>query len=653
MDYICFIAGLLITAISVGCAYRKRYDTKKWISIITFGVLVSIFFMVLPTEWSKSDKALIKPMYNIISALLYSFKVLGGRQDISQLDSIGFAGVIRYIYVAVCYASFIAAPVLGSSLVLSFVGDTLSKIRFAVPTVRKTYVFSELNDSSLLIAKGLCGKEKKSRLVFCDTKKSSEADIEKARKLGGITLFKKCDSVRINKPSKNYEFCIVSENEDENVEITIKLIKKYKDKTEKDVNITAFAKSGTHIQLIEELFDVGAPSNINVRFIDKIALFCNNLIFENPLYNTGEKGENISVMIVGCGETGMRMLRTVAWGGQIDGYSLKIRVYDKKARDIEKAFNVHCPELNPNFGYDIEFIETDVGAGAYEINEKDTEALDFETVLKASGQLTDATIAYVFAGDDELNIDISERLFRIFRKGRGFGKTPPIFTWVDEKSKFDLFSGSESYLEKRNINLVGSVENIFAQRAFFNSKLENLALAVHLSYKGKLKVSASSDEYAMAVKSFKNREYDRRSSMATAIHIAAKLHSCGILNTNEAELTDEKALDFSDYIIRHGDDMLRLAENEHLRWNAFMRSEGFSSAELETAQLYSKYNNSHKDELTKLHTCITDWDSLEQVEDFCKRVLNEDSPFRKYDFDIVRDTADIILLANKLTREEQ
>ncbi len=684
MEYFYFIAGIIIVVISMFCAYKKRYNTKKWISIITFGVLLSVFFMVLPTKWTKENQTvLMEPLYNEISALLYSFKVIGGRQDINQLNSIGFTGVLRYIYFIINYAAFIAAPILGSTLVLSFVGDTLSKIRYALPSFRKTYVFSQLNDNALLIAKGLRKHNKKPRIVFCNTKESKDSLVESAKKLHGITLYKSCDSVRKKMLTRKYEFCAVSENEDENTELVIRLIKKYngtkklynnkakldekiqsikkihpligklinsldkyKEILTSEINITAFAQSGPNIQLIESLSD-DSQSAVGIRFIDTVSLFCNNLIFENPLYNTGENGKNISVMIVGCGTTGLRMLKTAVWSGQVDGYSLKIRIYDKKAKEIEKIFKVQCPELtcdNENIthnDYDIKFIETDIC----------TE--NFETEIKNNNQLTDATAVYVFTGDDSLNIDISERLFRIFRKGRSFTSTPPVFTWIDDKSKFNLFSADNDYLKKRNIRLIGNVENLFTERAFFGSKLENLALAVHLSYKGMLDTPADSQDYKKAVQTFKNNEYNRRASMATAIHITAKLHSCKILKQDEYELTNEKAAEFNKYIQNNEKELLRLAKNEHQRWNAFMRSEGHSYAEMNIMKMYADKNNSHKDALSKLHPCLTDWDSLEELESYCRDTLKKDNPFRKHDCNIVKDIPKIIMLANKLAQEEQ
>ena len=40
---------------------------------------------------------------SILSSLLYSFKALGGRQDIAQLETIALSGILKAIYIYVNY----------------------------------------------------------------------------------------------------------------------------------------------------------------------------------------------------------------------------------------------------------------------------------------------------------------------------------------------------------------------------------------------------------------------------------------------------------------------------------------------------------------------------------------------------------------------
>lgn len=689
MDYICLIIGIIIIAAAVFCAYRKRHDTKLCISTITFGVLLSVFFMVLPTEWSKSDKALISPIYNLISALLYSFKVLGGRQDISQLDTIGFTGIVRYIYILINYAAFIATPILGSSLVLSFVGDSIAKIKYILSLSKKIYVFSELNENSYLIAKGLRENNKKAKLVFCSTKEVDRALVEEARKLHAIDLYKKCEDIRIKRNAEKYDFYLVFENEDKNTELARKLVEKHAEIKDKYISIIAFAKSGPETELLENIVQKLMPKpekkpeekeetevknnpvenenpeknnnnrkadnkksdwkmpNINITFINKTELFCNNIVYENPLYDMADEDQNISVMIIGCGETGMCMLKTVLWSGQIYGHKLKVRVYDKDKEKCRTAFEKSCPELNIAHGYDVEFIKADVLSK------------EFEAEITKNGQAKSATVAYIFTGDDEFNINAAVSLHGIFRKNRGFGKTAPIFTWMNGSEKFSNFSNKESdYLTTRNIILTGNIENVFSDKMIFQTKLERMALATHFCYNGVLGKDKNSTDYKKACVEFINKDYNRRSSMAAAIHFNTKLYIFDLWMKEHvksycsADLKKHFEEQMENAKTGEATEIARiLAQNEHDRWNTFMRSEGYCTANIEAMKIFAPKTKKDRDDFSKLHACITDWDSLDEVE----RVFNSlgnDKNFKGYDFLICRKIFEIESFAEKLKEEK-
>ena len=96
--------GLAAMAVAAYFAHKNRYNTKKCISSITLGVFFATFFMVLPTQWVKEGKEVFyESPYAGLSSLLYSLKTLGGRQDISQLESMDLPEVLKAIYIVLCY----------------------------------------------------------------------------------------------------------------------------------------------------------------------------------------------------------------------------------------------------------------------------------------------------------------------------------------------------------------------------------------------------------------------------------------------------------------------------------------------------------------------------------------------------------------------
>lgn len=726
MTYILVTIGLMILVISAVLAIKNRYNTSKSISSFTVGVFIATFFMILPTEWTDGGQDL--PIaYAFASSIAYSFDVLKAGQDFAQIETIGLTGILRTLYIGINYTCFIAAPLLASSLVLSLFGDMGEKMKLFFSFSKKCHVFSELNDNSLQLAKGI-RKGKKGTVVFCNTKKAPEAMRTSARRYGCILLHKSCESVVLLRRFKKYEFYLVSNSEDSNIQTAETLILKHRDRGNRVVIINAFAHSGNNVKILEmllkkqscDVFDklteetlgyavgsgvrtvfcdsenaeedlivkakekgfdlfekkleyfkpypeysrheftlrslsedgitgkrVKVKNNrfteefiedaVQLRFIDEMSLFCNDLLFKYPLYSFAKEDKLISVMIAGCGSLGLTMLKTALWCGQIPGYKLKIRVYDKDATKAENELHKLCPEMASK-EYDIKFIDTDINCE------------DFAKKIKES---MDATYVVVATGDDELNINTAEYLFAEFRKNNGFEETPPIFARVRANIKSHNLSKESTFLNDRNIHIFGTAECIYSEKTLFNTELENLAFATHLCYFGALNESKDSFYYKEVLSNFHSSEYDRRSSMAAALHIATKLRICGVMGENEYTLSDAKADEFEKLI---EDEALLdiLARNEHDRWNAFMRSEGYVKASIEEMERYAKKTGSHKDDETKLHPCIVSWDELDNVaEKFIALKVSEKKPdFKKYDIKIVKEIPQIIRTANRLNLEE-
>lgn len=724
MVYACFCAAVLVLLFAAKAAVNNRNNASKWIFYISVGVFFSTFFMVLPTQWVKEGKTVYcEPAYNIVSALLYSLKSLGGRQDLAQLESIPLTGWLKAVYFGLNYIGFILAPVLASSLLVSFVGDAGERMRYWLSNTPEYYVFSELNENAISLAKGIQSKPGKKTLVFCKGKNADKEQIAKARELGAIVLYKSCEELKLYHHNARYEFYLIAENEDRNIQLAEDMIAKKDALAQSCVTVNVFAQSGANVNLLESLtaktpcavfespaleerirkllnetvhmevvvcnaqegnrdFAVFAREKgitlidgswqnakldpafatrditlywfntvknkvqtrglqyangwltdrwkddaLRIRFVDEIALFCNQLIFENPLYDLPEGRKDISVLLVGGGRLGVRMLKTAVWYGQIDGYTLKIRVLDKNASKIQKELFAQCPELAR---YDIAFADVDV------------QSADFQAKVLENA---DATFVCVATGSDELNISVAETLYGIFRR-RYSGFIPPIFTRVRQSVTSGNFDRQGTYLSERNIRVFGTAESVFADNTLFNTRLEHLAFAVHLCYNWALDAAKDSFVYQKARNDFYTSEYSRRSSMAVALHIAAKLHSCGIGEDDLAgfaELMQDAAV------------AERMARNEHERWNAFVRSEGFRTTDFETVKKYAPHTRTHKDEAAKLHPCILPWEELDHFQEEYNKLqaelLLKPSDFKEYDFKIVREIPQILEKAKQLCQE--
>ena len=636
---ICFAIALCILALFSFLAYKNRRNMSVAISRILLGVLFSTFFMVLPTKWIKEGQVVFSaPLYSVLSSLLYSLKTIGGRQDIGQLESMALPHALMGIYIVVNYACFALTPIITSSLILSFMGDTGERIRLFFRHGPKCYVFSEVNENALSLADGLQRKSGKKTIVFCDGRSADKALVAQAKKLGAIVLSKPCDALRLTKRFGLYDFCLISPCEDSNIQAAEALIVKHSGYKQANILINAFVESGVNVSLLENVLKSRSSNeNIQLCCIDEIALFCNQLIYNHPLYNTKNHGKHISVAIVGCGRTGMRMLKTAYWAGQIDGYSLKIRVYDKSAHAYREDFYRQCPGLKDD--PTIQFVQTDVCSAS------------FHEQLLAPENSAYATYIVVAMGSDQLNLSVSNELFKAYRRHTGFddSKMPEIFTRIRAQAKSEPYFHNAEFLEKRHIHLFGSTASIFSDKTIFDTELENLAFAVHLTYQGALQLDPESEDYRTVANSFKTSEYDRRSSMAVALHIPAKLCMCDkIVNTGKNNVTPENIRIFAECLKSDPNLPERLARNEHDRWNAFMLSEGYQPASVEEMHLYAGTVGNNRDDLTKLHPCIAPWDALDELENIYNDTYHKHKRYKEYDYIIVKSVPDIWAAAQKM-----
>ena len=653
---LCFGMATVILGVALVNAFRRRRPFSQIVSILLAGICFSSFFLFLPCYWQLSEGELpYRVGKSVTYTLYYGLKAITGGQQLGEMEKAifgsSFSAAFRWLYITLNYIYFVAAPLLTSTLILSLIGDLWDQFRCRFLCPGNYHVFSELNANALQLAEKLSEKNAKEMLVFCGTKDADKDLVSRARTLGAALLYAPCETARLRTRGKKVQFSLISASEDENLRCAEALIGKYRDISDGTMVINAFVESGTGIQVVESL-DKG---NIGVRFVDGTALLCSNLLLEHPLNVLPEGCRAISVAIIGCDKTGMRMLKTAAWCGQVDGLHLKIRVYDKNAAYQEQRLRAECPELMDHC--DISFLTVD--AKTAELEKK---------IMDTQEGSPDATCIVMAMGEDELNIAVAERLFRLFRHHNGYVWTPKILARIRNSTKSGVYRGTENpYLHKRNIHLFGCLEDVFSESTLFHSYLENLSFAVELCYNEQLPEDPSvmtveqlrsffaSEELRKIRSKYMQSEYSRRSSMAAALHIPVKLRSCGILSGDELVPTEETVRKFREALEDDPELLERLARNEHQRWNQFMRSEGYVQASLEDLKQFNAVleGKDNKDDLSKRHLCLLDWAQLQEAND---KYLELNPPkkkdFKKTDRNLIKRIPDILLLAKRMEEVE-
>lgn len=627
MNIIFFVLEIMILVIAVILVIYNRNERDKWIPYLTVCTFLAIFFLVLPTQW-ESDGAVWSPLlYKIISSMFYSFKTLGGGQSLEQFESIFLSGWARNIYMGLGYFISFMAPLLTSSLILSFVGDSIDRIRYFFIITPKCYVFSEINENTIAVAQNIKKLPERKKIVFCNCKDADKHLLHQAKLLHGILLYTSCKTLKIHSQwqVKEYEFNLLSCCEDHNIEASEILISKGEQLKKDHLIINAFVHNEVDINILESMMSQSESNGvIKLRFINEINLLCSNFLYQQPLYKTATANKEIIMLIIGCGVLGKEMLKTAIWNGQIEGYSLKIKVLDNHADQIEQEIMAYFPELNH---YDIDFIKIDIKTPQFE-----------ETIKR----FATATFICIATGSDDLNVHTAENVYQILRR-LDLETTPPIYTRVRNSTKTNNMNQNIKYLSERNIHFFGTIESIYSECTLFNSELEKLAFAVHLCWDGQLNGDINSERYQLSCQQFYASSYNRLSSMACALHIPVKLHQCGIDISSIKDITDEQLQQIEE-ILSDETTIEKLARNEHERWNAFMRSEGWRKLNIETM----RKNKLHQDKKAHTHSCIVSWDELNIVQDEYNKLGLTKKDFKEYDYLIISSIPEIIRKAKKL-----
>ncbi|MBR2988406.1 MAG: hypothetical protein IKC64_01630 [Clostridia bacterium] len=474
---------------------------------------------------------------------------------------------------------FVVAPIFTFGFVLSFVRDKLAKIKYLFSLRGEVFVFSELNERSLTLAKDVKGKNKSAVIVFTDAFKENEEGsfelFEEARKLKAICFR---DDIVVHKFSPSWSkrkisFFTIGANETENLTQTLKLIERYRDRA--NTHIYAFS-TNVDGEILLSSTDKG---KIKVRRINEVQSLVNRLLYERgeTIFADAKPAENglkrISAVVVGMGRYGTEMVKALSWYGQMDGYDLKISAFDKDPLSKDK-FVMLAPEL-----MDERFngVENDNTLPRYKIDIYPDTDVNTQSFVSQLRKITDATFVFVSLGSDDDNIGVAVNLRMQFERMK---IKPTIVAVVHNSAQKRALDGVKNFKgQPYDIDFVGDLESLYIHDVIIDSELEEEALRRHLKWG--------------AEEEFWNYEYNYRSSIATALHLKARI-KCGVPGATKRteDLTKEER---------------ETIENlEHKRWCVYMRSEGY---------VYSGSNEkSSRNDLGKMHHDLVVFDDL-SIED--------------------------------------
>lgn len=589
---VCFILSVLVLIVG-GVTALIRKKSKKILDphlffVLVITVFISAMLMFFALEYTGGFE---KNVAGALNAALLAIRdtigifVVDGDFSFHTEQMQGMLPTLIPAATMMMAVFYVAAPLFTFGFVLSFFKNLRSRWLLACYTKRDVYVFSDMNEKSLVLAKDLKSHDARRVIVFCDVFESDEEQagelLVQARRINALICKRDILDINFKKHAQNGSvyFFITGEDDAENIKQAVGLIDQYGQMESANLYLFSDSASG------ELLLCDSKKHKMKIRRINESVALIQKTLYDQPkvvFEQTSAVNKNgdkiLSAVIVGLGGYGSEMLKTLLWYGQMDGYRLKINAFDRNPEAKQRLAHA-CPEvLDPR--YNGRYVP---GEAYYYVTVHggvDVTTQAFADMIK---EIKDASFVMVSLGNDDLNVKIATDLRVIFERNKIH---PTIYAVVHNSALAKSLGTLTNYRdEKYQITPIGALEDSYSEHVVMHSALEKDALDIHcIGYGGK-----QEDFFAF--------EYNSRSSCASALHNRARAE----LKIYNAHLPDDQ---------RTEQEKKALAQLEHCRWNAYMRSIGY---------IYSgSPDKSSRNDLGKMHhnlVCYTDLGDGDQQKD--------------------------------------
>ena len=570
-NLVCLITLILSICIAVGTivwALIKRKNRLRlkphslkplWTMVI--GIFVAGVVMYYPTylfdffptsiDFMVVVEALLLSIHNTIQMFLIDVDFEGFTQLLYSAELNGTITDAYSIYASIVY---LVAPILSAGIVLSFFKSATAMLRYLLHSPSNVYYMTELNEKSLSLAKDVLS-DKSSIVIFTSVPKDESVDedmLYRAKSLGAICMHVDITDLYIKTPKKDYvsKIYFISKHEDKNLEQALTMIKKASTDKRLDTQnyqlyvFTRSVESGI-------ILDNAPNSNIKLRRINEernlvYRILRTHSIFDDAICSPDGKKINLLVVAESTQECALslELVKALTWCGQMLGYTLTIHVADMSG-NFEEQLRLACPEL-----VSLNHCKVD-GEANYDIY-----FYNQPNLRELVGTIGEISTTYTMLADDEANIQSAIILREEF--GRLYAtksiRIPSIFATVKSPEKNEtILTNGDLKDHKGNsygIRLIGNVIDEYSVAVVEQLDLEQKGLKCHLRW------SNTSDEVAQNTRLYDEYEYYRRASIAEALYSELRIALGILLDDND----DNREL---------------LKKYEHMRWNAYMRAEGY------------------------------------------------------------------------------
>lgn len=504
-----------------------------------------------------------------MSSIFYSVQTISMNHNLDLVKDIDLINTFDHLYMIFIYALYILIPVTTLIFVLSFIHNIFSNIKLYGLSKKDIVILSDVNDRTIAMLQNI----QNSTIVYLNYR--YEEDKQELKNIKCIKIMNRIRDIKFDKlKNKNLKIYLFDEDEDVNLNDALYLIEHYKNQKMKVYLFNQSLSARTILDSVDK-------GEIQLDIIDELERIVYQLLDRRPLYLNAINSV-ISVLIMGDLKHVLEFLKTIIWCGQIIGYQLEINVISEDAILMEEYLKVNCKELLEH--YHVKFL----------CNKLDSlDGITFISNIKPN---------YIIITYDNDDLNINNAIFLRMHLPNHIDPIINVKIQHATKSKQikDLMFRDRNY----QLHSFGSMEQIYGKHSIIDSKIEKLAIAVHLAYE------TNGDSMNDKMKRFYQNSYFIKSSRASGLHFKYKIYS--IL---KEQYQDDLKKDFKLFKEKLKDPNIfeMLAYNEHERWMAFVRSDGYTLATIEEARSYMETYHNHVDHIAKKHPALVPYDKLDDV----------------------------------------
>lgn len=500
------------------------------------------------------------------------------------------------------------APVLGGAVIYDVLAGVSPTLKLLFLRRRRLYVFSALNEKSVLLAEDLHRSFVEEHapnhpaIVFTACGEDDGEWKQRAEAIRAICLPEDLFHIRSLRCSRRCSFLLMDmdargEPDDlRNVSALQRLLDSRPGVWDEKRGCAIYifsnnSEAAENIRSVKARYDAAAreeQARVSVHVVRDYAQSCCGHLHRHPLFEGLREGEALELVLFGWTPFAREMFKTLFWLGQMTEHPLRITVVSAPGDGAERALLRVCPELLESCTANSPCLRVRAGgdcAAPYaslcfveeDITETPLPALlnaERRTQYGETGEvfrLAQARRFFVLLGGDEENIGAAGALRRALTHAQltGDARTDAKIDVLVENDSLRSLVAHRFFTEPDGdalpapeVLLFGGLARRFCRDVL---ALDGLRLAE----------GERAERHALRdVAATKDDIYNDFSRLARAFHLSTKMFCLGA----EGESEYEKKLDFQQKLQPYEQPAVdRLRWLEHRRWCAFLRAEGFSA----------------------------------------------------------------------------